>query len=228
MRRLDEASPSGYPGSMKSQQGRSREVWDRFIVFEGIDGTGTTTQRNLLSRWLESRSIPFHSTAEPTDSEVGRMIRRVLAGELRVRPETLAYLYATDRNEHVFGDGGIRDHLQAGRVVVCDRYLFSSLAYQGCSCGPELPERLNRGFPLPSLLIYFQLSPDHAVSRISGRGTPDLFERSDFLSEVSRAYEGILDRFAAQGLKILRIDGSRPIPEIAEKIRDAVLSAVEG
>lgn len=206
----------------------SREVWERFVVFEGIDGTGTTTQRNLLSETLTDKSIPFHSTAEPTGSEIGRMIRRVLSGDLHLRPETLAYLYATDRNEHLYGDGGIQEHLRSGKLVVCDRYFFSSLAYQGCSCGKELPERLNRGFPLPSLLVYFELPPDHALSRISGRGTPDIFERREFLTEVATAYEDILARFPAPGLDILRIDGSRSIPDIAREIRDAVLSLVEG
>ncbi len=228
MRALDEVPSPGYPGVMKYQATASREVWDRFIVFEGIDGTGTTTQRNLLSETLRTRSIPFHSTAEPTDSEIGRLIRKILAGDVRVRPETLAYLYATDRNEHIFGEGGIREHLDAGEVVVCDRYFFSSLAYQGSACGPELPERLNQGFPLPSLLVYFELSPDRALSRISGRGVPDIFERGDFLSQVSRAYEDILNRCADQGLRVIRIDGSRTIPEVADDIQRAVLSAIEG
>ncbi len=205
-----------------------REVWERFVVFEGIDGTGTTTQRNLLSEALTDKSIPFHSTAEPTGSEIGRMIRRILAGDLRVRPETLAYLYATDRNEHLYGEGGIREHLQSGKLVVCDRYLYSSLAYQGCSSGKELPDRLNLGFPLPSLLVYFELPPDRALNRISGRGSPDIFERRDFLTEVSKAYEDVLSRFSGQGTEILRIDGSRSIPDIAREIRDAVLPLVEG
>ncbi len=209
---------------MKSAPTQTREVWKRFIVFEGIDGTGTTTQRNLLSETLKGRSIPFHSTAEPTDSEIGRLIRRVLAGDVRVGPETLAYLYAADRNEHLYGSRGIREHLDSGEFVICDRYIFSSLAYQGCTCGPELPARLNQSFPLPSLLIYFDLPPERAISRISGRGAPDLFERGEFLSEVSRAYEGILERFDAQGMEILRVDGSRSIPEVAEDIRRAVLS----
>ncbi|NLJ46364.1 MAG: dTMP kinase [Treponema sp.] len=209
---------------MNNQAAEGREVWDRFIVFEGIDGTGTTTQRHLLSATLTERSIPFHSTAEPTDSEIGRLIRRVLSGDLRIEPETLAYLYAADRNEHLYGPQGIRDHLESGEVVICDRYIFSSLAYQGCTCGLELPDRLNQGFPLPSLLIYFELPPERAVSRISGRGAPDLFERGEFLSQVSRAYEGILERFEAQGMKILRVNGARSIPEVAEDIRKAVLS----
>lgn len=209
---------------MTSKPNRTREVWERFIVFEGIDGTGTTTQRNLLSETLAGRSMPFHSTAEPTDSEIGRLIRGVLAGDVRMGPETLAYLYAADRNEHLYGPGGIRDHLRAGEFVICDRYIFSSLAYQGCTCGPELPDRLNQGFPLPSLLIYFYIPPERAISRISGRGAPDLFERGEFLSEVSRAYEGILARFTSRGMRILRVDGSRSIPEVAEEIREAVLS----
>ena len=204
----------------------SRPILERFVVFEGIDGTGTTTQLNILSRSLASLGIPFLTTAEPTDSELGKMIRRVLSGEYPVSPETLAFLYATDRNEHIFGNGGVREQIEFGKLVVCDRYFFSSLAYQGCTCGIDLPERLNQSFPLPSLLIYFELSPDAALERVSSRGTPDIFERREFLREVSESYDRILDRFSKEGLKILRVDGSRPIPEISERIKAAVLSLI--
>ena len=212
---------------MNPENTPARERWDRFIVFEGIDGSGRTTQRNLLADFLAERSIPLFSTAEPTNSEIGRMIRRVLAGDLLVRPETLAYLYATDRHEHLYGAGGVRERLHAGELVICDRYLFSSLAYQGRSCGADLPERLNLGFPLPTLLVYFDMPPEQAFSRIAGRETPDIFEKRDFLSEVSESYEGVLGRFESQGLDILRIDGSLPIQEVALQVREAVLAVIE-
>lgn len=209
---------------MNTEKNLSRKILKRFVVFEGIDGTGTTTQMNILSRRLSDLDVPYFCTAEPTDSPVGAMIRRALSGDYPVRPETLAYLYATDRNEHLYGENGIQNQLLSGKLVISDRYFFSSLAYQGFSCGSELPERLNSGFPLPSLLVYFELSPETAFNRISNRGVPDIFERREILSEVAAAYERILKRFSSEGLEILRIDGSLPITAVSDLIWSAIFA----
>lgn len=211
---------------MKQETGCSRQILEKFVVFEGIDGTGTTTQLNILSRTLAQRGVPHFMTSEPTDSELGRIIRRVLSGSYPMTPETLAYLYATDRNEHIFGAGGILENIRSGKFVVSDRYLFSSLAYQGISCGNDLAERLNRGFPLPSLLVYFELSPETALERISARGAPDMFERREFLRSVSNAYERILERYSSEGLSILRVDGSLSIPKVTDLVWNAVAAHV--
>jgi len=213
-------------GAMNDITSSPRGILENFIVFEGIDGTGTTTQLNILSRSLSQLGIPFYTTAEPTDSGIGQMIRKVLSGNYPVTPQTLAFLYATDRNEHLYGTGGIQEHTRSGDLVICDRYFFSSLAYQGNTCGIDIPERLNQSFPLPSLLIYFDLSPETALSRISSRGTPDIFERGEVLLKVSEAYDLILERFASEGLKILRVDGSLPIPRVSELIWKAVFPMI--
>lgn len=214
----------GMLDTMGAETKSSRGTLDGFVVFEGIDGTGTTTQLKLLSQTLAREGLSFHTTAEPTDSAIGRIIRGVLNGEYPATPETLAYLYASDRNEHIYGAGGILEHLRSGELVICDRYIFSSLAYQGNTCGMELPDRLNATFPLPSLLIYFELPPDAALARVSSRGKPDIFERRELQHKVSEAYDKIIDRFASEGLRVLRVDASLPIPAVAGIIRDAVLS----
>ncbi len=112
----------------------------KFIVFEGLDGAGTTTQLHLLEKNLKEAGVTVFATAEPTDSAIGRLIRSVLRKEISVEPKTLAMLYATDRYEHLYGKGGIIEHLDAGDTVICDRYLYSSIAYQSITCGINNPQ----------------------------------------------------------------------------------------
>ena len=117
-----------------------------FIVFEGIDGSGTSTQiKKLVERDLNK----FVATAEPTKKETGLFLRKMLGGDFSVDSKTAAYLFAADRCEHIYGKDGVIDLLNQGKIVVSDRYFFSSLAYQSVSCGNELPRLLNSQFPLP-------------------------------------------------------------------------------
>jgi len=86
---------------------------------------------------------------------VGMLIRQVLSGEIHAEPETLAYLFAADRNEHLYGQNGILEACTKGQLVLCDRYVLSSLAYQGSVCKNNLPARLNADFPPPELTVFF-------------------------------------------------------------------------
>jgi dTMP kinase len=202
----------------------SRAALERFIVFEGGDGAGTTTQLGLLGRALGRAGIPHWTCSEPTDAPEGLLIRRILSGELRRDPGTLARLFAADRNEHLRGEGGILERLGRGEVVVCDRYVLSSLAYQGVACGPELPAELNAGFPLPELLVFFDLPPEESLGRLGGRDRLDIFEELPFQERVRAAYKRELAHFASSGMRIATVDASRSVDEVA----DAVLRAVGG
>ncbi|MBQ8014462.1 MAG: dTMP kinase, partial [Treponema sp.] len=103
-----------------------------FIVFEGIDGAGTSTQIEMLKKRPDAHRFFF--TTEPTDSETGKFLRRMLKGDVELDARTSAFLFAADRNEHLFGKGGtncgVVEKAQSGKIVVSDRYLFSSLTYQ--------------------------------------------------------------------------------------------------
>jgi dTMP kinase len=194
----------------------------RFIVFEGGDGTGTTTQLSLLTRAFEKAGLPHWTTSEPTDNPEGRLIRRILSGELPRDPGTLARLFAADRNEHLRGSGGILSRLERGDIVVCDRYVLSSLVYQGLVCGPELPAQLNSAFPLPELLIYFDLAPEEAIRRLGERKNLDIYEELPFQQRVRAAYRAALAGYASTGMRIQVIDASRPVQEIHASIRGAI------
>ena len=107
-----------------------------FIVLEGLDGAGTSTQLKLLSQRLSSAGKKHTATWEPTDGPVGKLLRAILAREVKALPTTTAMLYAADRNEHLHApEAGILATASRGELVVCDRYLFSSLAYQSIECG---------------------------------------------------------------------------------------------
>jgi len=195
---------------------------DGFIVLEGLDGAGTTTQQKLLEKSLSAGGIPHWTCAEPTELPSGRLVRQILRAEVEARPETLARLFAADRNEHLYGKNGIAERLSRGELVICDRYIFSSLVYQGISCGPELPEALNRGFPLPELLIFFDLPAEVSLGRLDSRPSREIFETAPFQQKAAILYRETVDSYEAKGLKVLRIDASKPIEEISACIAGAV------
>ncbi|MDR0387161.1 MAG: dTMP kinase [Treponema sp.] len=202
-----------------------------FAVFEGGDGSGTTTQLELLRKRLAGPGFPpFHATFEPTGGPIGVLIRKVLKGEIAVRPETAARLFAADRNEHLYGPGGIVERCGQGELVVSDRYTPSSLVYQGITCGDELPASLNASFPLPELLIFFDLESKIALNRIASRPGRDIYEYADFQERVRSRYKALFPRYKAAGVRVEWLDASLPPEEIAEQVWRAVreMPIVEG
>jgi dTMP kinase len=196
-----------------------------FAVFEGIDGTGTTTQLNLLRSSFDQRShggkSPAWFTCEPTSGEIGRLIRKALSGDISMTGDTMARLFAADRGEHIFGSGGITEHLDSGMAVFSDRYLFSSLAYQGESASEGLPYELNEKFPLPEWLFFFDIDPDTAMDRVENRaGKLEIYEKRDFQRKVRSRYLEIIDRFEREepDMHVIRIDATLPVQTIAENI----------
>ncbi|MBL8966300.1 MAG: dTMP kinase [Spirochaetaceae bacterium] len=194
----------------------------RFIVLEGVDGAGTTTQLRRLDEALARRGIAHLVTCEPTPLPTGRLVRQVLKGEVDARPETLARLFSADRHEHLYGPGGVLECLGRGDVVVSDRYLFSSLVYQGIDCGPELPRLLNAAFPLPELLIYFDLPVEVSMARVERRAERDIFEHRTFQEKARAAYEAVLAEYADSPMRIVRLDASLPLEEVWARVAVAV------
>lgn len=200
-----------------------RTIIRGFIVFEGIDGTGTTTQLGRLADRLTRAGAAYRSDCEPTAGPIGQIVRQALSGAFKARPETVARLFAADRGEHLYAADGIVDSADQGSLVVSDRYLFSSLAYQGLTCGSELPESLNADYPLPELLLHFELDPEEAARRMSGRAVFDIYENLDFQRRVDAAYRSVIASFEGLGMTITRIDASNP----PDKVEADVWAAVE-
>ncbi|TVR66043.1 MAG: dTMP kinase [Spirochaetaceae bacterium] len=218
-------------------QDRFREVLPGFIVFEGLDGAGTTTQARALADHL-GRSGSAEFTFEPTSFATGRVIRTLLKGPEFARWETLALLFAADRNEHLNRPGtGIRARLDAGFTVVSDRYLFSSLAYQGAFADPRFVEQLNASFPLPRHLFFIDTPLDEAHRRIAKRlhmdpEGGDSLEVRSVQSQVAPRYREVIDSFArgpearAGLMSVHHIDGSRSAEDVFRAILEALRHTV--
>lgn len=192
-----------------------------FIVFEGIDGSGTTTQIKKLAERFPKEKV--FVSAEPTKNETGLFLRRMLKGEFSVNEKTASFLFAADRCEHLYGKDGILEQIQNGKIALSDRYLFSSLAYQSVSCGKKFPEHLNSLFPLPEILFYFKINPEISISRVTKRGEKtEIYEKIEFQKKTAALYDQVINSYRqtekSQGMKIITIDAEKPIDEISEII----------
>ena len=193
-------------------------VLNNFVVFEGIDGAGTTTQLKLLQEKLAgySKTKSFF-TFEPSPNPTGVFLRQVLKGEIKLHPDTIARLFAADRCEHLYGANGIAELCSRNTLVVCDRYIFSNLAYQSTECGADLPHQLNEGFPLPQIVFYFDLEPSVSINRIGGRGVTEIYEKIDFLEKTRRNYQSIMEEYKDK-TQIVHIDATQSVEAVFEKI----------
>lgn len=194
-------------------------ILKNFIVFEGIDGAGTSTQ---IKKIVESNSEKFFATAEPTKGEIGKFLRKMLAGEFTVDEKTNSYLFAADRCEHLYGKDGIIDTINSGKIVVSDRYLFSSIAYQSVTCGTELPELLNSPFPLPEYLFFFEINPEISLKRVDSRNEKkEIYEKIEFQKKTADLYNQIVSKYEKEntGMKIIRIDATKSIETITNEIK---------
>jgi dTMP kinase len=196
-------------------------IIQNFTVLEGGDGSGTSTQMDLIRRRFNAPGVLLpllYTTCEPSDGPIGILIRETLGGKLSLRGETLARLFAADRHEHLYGEGGIVERTQRGELVISDRYVLSSLVYQGITCGEELPRALNAGFPLPEALLYFDIDPEIALKRLEKRPSRDIYEYLDFQRAVRERYRALLPWYADQGVRVNRIDASVSQEETAEAV----------
>jgi len=159
------------------------------------------------------------ATFEPTDGPVGALLRKILARDVRAHPATVAMLYAADRNEHVNDpESGILARTSRGELVICDRYLFSSLAYQSVDSGFDYVFGLNRRFPVPQCLLFLDTPVEVCQRRLSRRGKAELFDGAAFQSRVRENYLSVIERFRPTGMEIFILPGDRSEQAIAEEI----------
>jgi dTMP kinase len=162
-----------------------------FIVLEGIDGSGKTEQTKRLAEFVRGKGRRALETREPTDGVWGRRYRAWARGDLEADPEEVLKFFVEDRREHV--TELIAPALREGAVVICDRYVASTLAYQAAQ-GIDR-ERLARelsteGFPLPDLVLWLRVPVALALERL-GETATERFERRDFLMRVDQEYEAL-------------------------------------
>lgn len=191
------------------------------ISVEGIDGCGKSTHARLLAEWLRSRGHETVVTDEPTDGAVGRIIKHALRGGLKLPVAAEALLFAADRVQHIAEV--IRPALKAGKVVITERYVYSSLAYQSARGLPTAwLESINRAALKPDLTIVIDLPAEDALQRIKRSRRLDKFE-SDL--QLQRRVRANYLRMAKQrGLKV--VNGARPVEEVQAAIRKIVETAL--
>ena len=199
----------------------------KFIVFEGIDGAGKTTQINLLREALEKQGYSCAVTAEPTDLPSGKAIRRALAKEVDSTPLQMAEMFAHDRELHnTDAQVGIEKLLKDGTTVICDRYYYSSLAYQGTVLGYDTVAALNLDNPnirTPDVCIFLDLTPEKSLQRIGARGEAvEMYENLDYLTRTRTTFFEIFDKLRQRDEKIAIIDADGSVEQVSARIFAAV------
>jgi len=192
------------------------------IAFEGIDGTGKSTQLPQLATFLRSLGLEVLETREPTNGVYGQEIRSLFQNRQRVTRERELELFLLDRRQHV--DECILPALAQGKTVLTDRYYFSTAAYQGAAgCDPAEIFARNSFAPEPDLVLLLVLSADESIARIRdlrGEALND-FEQKEQLEKVAALFASF-----PHGC-IVRVPAARPVVEVQSSIRDAVLQVLE-
>jgi dTMP kinase len=199
----------------------------KFIVFEGIDGSGQTTQVNLLEEFLKNKGFKVLKTKEPTkNSPVSKKIQDVLAKKEKISPEKLQKLFSKDRKWHL--KKVIIPALKKGEIVISDRYFFSTFSY-GMSEGVELKKLLsfNKKFLLPDLVFFLDVSPEIALRRVENRGIEkSFFEEKEKLEKIYLNYKKIFEKFK-ELTKIYFINGERSIEEVFSEIKKIINEKIQ-
>jgi dTMP kinase len=196
-------------------------VRGRFIVLEGLDGAGISTQSRRLATHLDAVGQPYYCTREPTDGPVGSQIRLALTKRLEVDPTTLALMFAADRSDHLHAV--VQPRLEKGIHVVSERHVLSSLAYQGAQLNdPGWVREINRQTTraiTPDLTIFLDLPPETALDRIdAARPSRELFEQADRLAATRAAFHAAIAELRAAGQRVEEIDATAPIDAVAAHV----------
>ena len=200
----------------------------KFITFEGCDGCGKSTQLKRLREYLEKQNIPHIFTREPGGGRISEGIREILLSgkNMEMSDECEALLYAASRAQHI--RDRIAPALAEGKLVICDRYVDSSFAYQACArgLGMEFVSKIN-AFALeqyvPDLTFFIDLSPEEAFARKKGADENDRIEQAG-LAFHKKVYEGYLAVAKAYPERVVVLNGRQSIEEIEANVRETLVS----
>lgn len=198
----------------------------RFIAFEGIDGSGKSTQVRMLSERLKESGISCYTTMEPTDSPIGSLIHQIMTGRIKTDNKVIAALFVADRLDHLLNDvNGIAAKVTEGMTVISDRYYFSSYAYHGVDMPMDwviLANEQSKNILQPTVTVFIDIDADTAMERITrNREQQELFEKKSRLMKVREKYLEAFDKLKDTEVVII-VDGNRPPEMIAEDIWEKV------
>jgi|SRR4029078_11617001 dTMP kinase len=201
-----------------------------FIAFEGLDGSGKSTQVKLLTEKLRAQGLKIYATAEPTNSPIGQIIRDIFKHKMEADHRTIAALYAADRLDHLTNKtDGILKKIEEDHTVITDRYYFSSYAYHGTHMDMNWvinANSLSADLLRPDLTIYIDISPEESMKRLNkGRDSIELYESTENLKKVREKYFEAFELLGEKE-KIFITDGNRLEKEIATDIWNEVLKLV--
>ena len=198
----------------------------RFIVFEGIDGAGKSTQIQKAAKWLSEYDLQIYPTFEPTDGPVGSLIRQMLEGQVATDQRTIASLFAADRTDHLLNErNGIAKKVEEGWTVLCDRYYFSSYAYHAQYIDMAWvihANALNARILKPDLVIFIDVDPETCFKRISqNRDRFDMYEKTDVLKQVRSNYFKAFRRLEADE-NIVIVDGNTGVDTVEAAVKKEI------
>jgi dTMP kinase len=193
-----------------------------FIALEGIDGSGKSTQTKLLTQQLMNQGHKVYSTFEPTDNQIGKLIRDILKGNARADHRIIAGLFVADRLDHLLNEEyGLVKKLAEGFTVITDRYCFSSYAYQGTHMNMDWVIQANAmsaEILRPDVNIFIDVSPEISMQRLhANRDNIELFETLENLKQVRAKYMEAFEKLKAVE-NIFTVDGNRTPELIAADI----------
>ena len=199
----------------------------KFIVIEGIDGSGTSTQSQLLFDYLSNQGNKSHLTYEPSNGPIGNLIREIFKGRVTVCSDEvlfdkqLALLFAADRHDHLHNPiDGMENFLNKGINVVCTRYFFSSYVYHSRTAEErQFLYEINKDFLKPDLIIYLDNPIDVSLARMSNRSVKDTYENIEKLKIVKKNYDLVIQEY--QGA-VVKIPADLPVQDIHQRIIDSI------
>ncbi len=200
------------------------ETKGKFIVFEGTDGSGKSTQIRLLSQYLQGKGIPVFETHEPTASPIGEVVRACMSGRIDTDERAIALLFAADRIDHI---GCIKQKIKEGYTVLCDRYYFSSFAYNGGLVPLDWVIELNR--PAMELLradltIFLDVNVEETMNRVLRRTARERYENVERQLITRKNYFEVFDRFKeGENIAIVKSECSKEATQASiRKLADAL------
>jgi dTMP kinase len=201
-----------------------------FIVFEGIDGSGKSTQAKLLFNALRQNGYDAYLTFEPTESLIGSLIRNIFTHRVEADQHTIAALFAADRLDHILNPvNGLLKQIRDGKIVICDRYFYSSYAYHGVHVDMNWVIDMNKTaatFLKPDHTFYIDVPPEVSMQRItSNRSNVELYET---LSNLQKVYDKYGEAFEllSESYPVTIIDGQQEIHIIQDMINNIIFSSV--